>query len=120
MYLVTLKVQRKEGVKPKKEVYLVDAVGFTDIESKVNKEFKEIPITLSACKEVSFTEIFENGKGTFSIIKIVSEDIDSKVEKETFLQEASDLTEAEKLLRESITYGEKTNSNLTDIMGIIR
>lgn len=120
MYQTQVKLQRKEGTKPVNEIYLVEAVDLTDIEIKVTKEYRSILAGISEAKEVSFNEIFETGSGYFFDIKVEVEDLDSKIQKERFLQEASDEVEARTLFRKNIDYGEITNFNKTKIMGIIK
>ena len=120
MYQVQVKLQRKEGSKSTSELYLVDAVNLTDIEAKIVKEYKDIFVGISEVKEISFDSIFETGEGTFFDIKIEVEDIDSKIQKERFLQEAKDEVVARKKFKENVDYGEITNFNKTKIMGIIK
>jgi len=121
MYQVNCKIVRKEGSKARPENYLVEAISLTDIDAKLNKEFKDMTIEVSSAKILNLQELFETGKdGSFFMIKISIEDIDSKVTKETFIQEASNHTEAEENLRNKIDYGEITDINLTNYMGVIR
>ncbi len=120
MFQVNTKVQRSEGSKPSTEVYLVEAISLTDIDIKVNTEFKDIQVSIPACKEMKFTGIFENGEGTFFVIKILVEDLESKTSKEVFVQEAKDYADAEERFKQNVDYGEITDLNLTNYMGILR
>lgn len=120
MYLINAKIARKEGSKPSNEQYLVDALSLTDVEAKLANEFKDIFTFIATCKNIEFTDIFESGAGTYFIIRLISDDMDGKANKEVFLQEADDSDVAKLLFREKVNYGVITDINLTNYMGIIR
>lgn len=120
MYQVNIKIQRKAGVKATPEVYLVEAVSLTDIETILYEEFKDNVFEVVLCKLVHFVDIFENISGSFFKIDIVVEDLESKTSKELYLQEAENDSNARELFRNSVPYGEIVGINLTNIKGIIR
>jgi len=120
IYQVNTKVRRKEGAKFTSEVYLVDAVSLTDIETKLILEFGTMEHSITSLKELKLQDIFENGEGTFFTIKVSVEDLEGKVVKEVFIQEASEPNQALTLFKSNIDYGEISDFNQMNYMGIIR
>ena len=120
MYLVNLKVTRKEGSKPLTEQYLVNGLNLTDVEVKLNTEFKDTPIYTVSCKEFKNNDIFENGEGSFFLITLLVDDLDGKTVKEIYLQEAIDNDDARVKFRNNIDYGVILDVVSKPFMGIIR
>ncbi|MCP4255029.1 MAG: DUF4494 domain-containing protein [Candidatus Scalindua sp.] len=120
MYQTQVKIQRKEGSKPANEIYLVEAVGLTDVDFKLRTEFEKLLVAVDKCDTIAFDAIFETGEGTFFKIKVVYEDIDSKEIRELYLQEAADEEQAREYFRKNVSSGEITDFNKTKIMGIIK
>ena len=118
MYNVSIKLSRKEGAKPVTESYIVEAINFTDVEFKLNTEFKSYaPIS---CKVANYDKVFETGKGEFFIIKLAVEDVDGKLLKEIFVQEATDNDSARSNFAKNINYGTVLDVISTNFMGVIR
>jgi hypothetical protein len=103
MYLVNIKISHKEGSKPVNEQYIVKAIGLTDIDVILAKEFKYYSV--NSCKTANYLKVFETKEGNFFEIKLIVEDIDGKVVRELFLQEAVDNDDARARFRENIDYG---------------
>jgi hypothetical protein len=120
MYLINIKISRKEGSKPSNEQYLVDAVNLTDVETKLNNEFRDIPFFITSCKDFKTNDIFENGEGSFFLITLLADDMDSKTIKELYLQEASDNDTARSHFAKNVNYGTIMDIISKQIMGIIR
>lgn len=70
--------------------------------------------------KMNYNAIFETGDGAFYKIKIESEDVDSKVSSELFLQEASDFANAYNLIKKNVPYGTIKDFNETKLMGIVK
>lgn len=120
MYLVNIKLSRKEGSKPSNEQYLVDAVNLTDVEAKLNTEFRDMPFFINSCKDFKTNDIFENGEGSFFLITLLADDMDGKTIKELYLQEASDNDTARNHFSKNVTYGTIMDIVSKPIMGIIK
>jgi hypothetical protein len=118
MYTVNIKRSPKEGTKPVSESWLVAAINFTDVEVKLNTEFKVFaPIS---CKASNYVNVFETGDGSFFKIKLAVEDIDGKLLKEEFIQEATDNDSARNLFGKNVDYGTILDVVSTNIIGVIR
>jgi len=118
MYLVNIKISHKEGTKPVNEQYLVEAICLTDIDVILVKEFKYYAV--NSCKNSNYQKVFENGEGSFFEIKLLVDDIDSKVVKEVFCQEAIDNDDARVKFRENINYGVILDVVSKPYMGVIK
>ena len=120
MYLTTIEIKR-EGDKPCKEQYLVEAVNLTDVEVKIHRDFIGVQdIEVIACKKIHFIEIFENGEGTFYEIKNEIETLDNKKVVETYLLEATDDNSAIVRWDNLNMEGHIVGFNKKPYMGIIR
>jgi len=124
MYLVKCKIQRQGHAKPKPETYLVVSDTLTDVEAKISLDlaidWENTHSSISSCTVVKFQDIFENGEGSFFIMKVIVEDVEGKESKESFLQEATDHASAIVHFRNNVIYGELNDTISTNYMGIIR
>lgn len=118
MYLVNIKISHKEGTKPVNEQYLVEAICLTDIDVILAKEFKYYSV--NSTKVSNYQKVFENGEGSFFEIKLIVDDIDGKVVKESFLQEAVDNDDARVRFRTNIDYGVILDVVSKPILGVVR
>ena len=125
MYLVKCKVQRQASSKPKPETYLVISDTLIDVEAKLGLElgindWGNTGSSISSCVSIKFQDIFENGEGSFFIMKVIVEDVEGKAFKESFLQEAVDHSGAIAHFRNNVTYGELNDTISTNYVGIVR
>ena len=118
MYTVNIKISHKESTKPVNETYIVEAICLTDIDVILAKELKYYSV--NSAKANNFVKVFETGDGSFFKIKLAVEDIDGKLLKEEFIQEATDNDSARHLFGKNIDYGTILDVVSTNIMGIIR
>ncbi|MDE7381364.1 MAG: DUF4494 domain-containing protein [Muribaculaceae bacterium] len=105
------KTQENGSVKKVNEPYLVDALSFTEAESRIIEEIKPYisgDFTISAVKKTKIAEIFFNeGGDRYYMVKVnfITLDEKSGVEKKTsnfILVQASDFSEALEKFREGM------------------
>jgi len=118
MYIVNIKISHKEGAKPVNETYIVNAISLTDTDIMLSKEFKYFSV--NSAKASNYVKVFETGDGSFFRIKLAIEDLDGKLLKEEFIQEAPDNDAARSLFGKNIDYGTILDVVSTNIMGVIR
>ena len=118
MYLANLKITKKEGSKPVSETHLVKADDLVRLESILKLKLSNFHLV--SCKYINYTEIFETGEGNFFIVKLLADNMDGDIVKETFLQEAFDNDEARHKFRQSIDYGIITDIIQTNIHSILQ
>lgn len=95
---IKIKVVKENGSKVS-EIFVTDAVSFTDVEVIANKYLEGITFEIEAITRKNYINIFQSPKGGFYYkVSIEWEDLESKTIKEVFLQQALDIDEGKALL----------------------
>lgn len=121
-------------IQKRNDVYLIEAISFSDAETRVIEEVKPFvfmgqDVDIKTIRKVSFNEILPNPQGHFWFkAKVVLTTIDESAGKEkkiatNILVQEVDIQGAyeavEKLMKNSITDYEITNLQVTDIIDVI-
>lgn len=121
-------------IQKRNDVYLIEAISFSDAETRVIEEVKPFvfmgqDVDIKTIRKVNFNEILPNPQGHFWFkAKVVLTTIDESAGKEkkiatNILVQEVDIQGAyeavEKLMKNSITDYEITNLQVTDIIDVI-
>lgn len=85
------------------QLFITNAISFTDVEVKTNKHLEGQTFEVETIAKKNYINVFQNNEGEFYYkVSIEWEDLESKIIKETYLQQASSIDQGKFLLLKNI------------------